>query len=56
MYLGSTFENTFAVFLTGLGIITYLTFLILVIREPIHPLKSMTKREMDDHEYDRVLI
>ena len=34
----------------------YLGFIIHAIREPVTELKKMTKEEMEDHEYERVLV
>ena len=39
-----------------LGAIIYVGFIVTVIREPTKPLKKLTQKELDDHEYDRVVI
>ena len=34
----------------------YISFIIIAIREPLSPLRKMTKEEIEDHEYDRVEV
>ena len=34
----------------------YCTFVVLAIVEPTRPLKTITKQELEDHEYERVEI
>mmetsp|Transcript_35198 Transcript_35198/g.53941 ORF Transcript_35198/g.53941 Transcript_35198/m.53941 type:complete len:100 (-) Transcript_35198:22-321(-) len=34
----------------------YVMFIVVVILEPVKPLKEITKEEIEDHEYKRVII
>lgn len=34
----------------------YISFIIITIKEPLSPLRRITKEELEDHEYDRIEI
>ena len=36
--------------------IIYIAFIVQSIMEPLTPLKKMTKEELEDHEYERIII
>ena len=36
--------------------IVYLSLIITAIQEPLSPLKKITKEELEDHEYDKIII
>ena len=56
IFLEAKFEDWRPVLLIVAVSIIYIAFIVQSILEPLSPLKKMTKAEMEDHEYDRIII
>jgi Mn2+/Fe2+ NRAMP family transporter len=53
---GSIFEEFWSCLLIVTTLALYLAFIIMTIRSPVKPLKQLTKEELADHDYEKILI
>jgi hypothetical protein len=56
IFIDGQFDSPFKIVITAILSICYLTFIAIVIIEPIKPLRKQTREELEDHEYERVVI
>ena len=56
IFLDATFDQWWKWALVVLFTVVYIAFIMIAILEPIKPLRKQTKAEMEDHEFDRIIV
>ena len=56
IFMEADFDSWRPIALICIISIIYLSFIISTVMEPLKDLKKMTKAEMEDHEYERIII